>query len=399
MSSPFDVVDIARLRRARSTKWNQYDAEVLPAWIADMDFDPPPAITEALKGWSADGFLGYPGWAYHKHIHVIASGYLSRRFGMVDDPSRYSLLTDVVQGMHAAMQVWSSPGDPILVLTPIYPPFLSVVGEQKRRLLEHRLALVDGEYRFDIDALREQVMEHRPPLLLLCNPHNPVGRVFTIDELRSLGELAVEFNMIVVADEIHAELVFDDRQHLAFETLSEEIRARTITVTSASKSCNLAGLRTAVIVFGSMERKAEFDAVFSSHVLGVVSLPGMVAMETAWSDSSVEVWLRECVAALTARRDQFAAGLSSAFRHVPSQGTYLAWVDCTPLGVTLAEYETVATQLRDEAKLAISDGITFGVGLEHFIRVNLATSPDIINDILTRLTTWAHAAGDAGDGG
>ncbi len=393
MNSPFGRVDEARLRRARSTKWRSFDSNVLPAWVADMDFDPPPAIAEALAKWLTDGFLGYPGWPYHKHIHEVASRYLSRRFGMADDPALYSLLTDVVQGMHAAMSVWSSPGDQILVLTPIYPPFLSVVGEQRRRLLEHRLTMVEGEYRFDIDALRTQVAEHRPPMLLLCNPHNPVGRVFTIDELRVLAELAVEFDMVVIADEIHAELVFDGRRHVSFESLSEEVRARTITITSASKACNLAGLRTAVMVFGSMERKAEFDAVFSSHVLGVVSTPGMVALETAWSDPSVEVWLADCVTALTQRRDQFAAGLPPSFGHVPSQGTYLAWVDCTAFGVALVEHETVATRLRTEAKLAVSDGATFGAGLEHFIRVNLATSPAIVNDILTRLTNWSSERG------
>jgi cysteine-S-conjugate beta-lyase len=389
MSSPFGIVDVARLRRARSTKWNTYDADVLPAWIADMDFDPPPAISAALDAWLADGFLGYPGWPYHRYVHGVASKYLSRRFGLSDDPAHYSLLTDVVQGMHAAMAVWSSPGDPILVLTPIYPPFLSVVGEQKRRLLEHRLTIADGHYRFDVDALRSLVGEHRPPMLMLCNPHNPVGRVFTAEELRALGELAIEFDMIVVADEIHAELVFDGHCHVSFETLSEEIRARTITLASASKSCNLAGLRTAVMVFGSMDRKAEFDAVFSSHVLGVVSVPGMVAMETAWSDPSVESWLESCVAALAARRDPFAAGLPDAMRHIPSQGTYLAWVDCTSVGATLAEHETVATRLRTEAKLAVSDGTTFGAGLEHFVRVNLATSPALVDDILGRLTAWA----------
>ena len=390
--SPFDVVDPSLLRRARSTKWNTFGVDVLPAWIADMDFAPPLAITAALNAWMADGFLGYPGWPYHRRVQAVASTYLSRRFAMVDDPARYLLLTDVVQGMHAAMSVWSSPGDPILVLTPIYPPFLSVVGEQRRRLLEHRLSVVDGEYRFDLEALRELVAQHRPPMLLLCNPHNPVGRVFTIEELRALGELAVEFDMIVVSDEIHAEIVFDGRQHVAFETLSEEVCARTITITSASKACNLAGLRTAVMVFGAMARREEFDAVFSSHVLGVVSTPGMVALETAWSEPSVSVWLAECVEALRSRRDQFAAALATdapAIVHLPSQGTYLAWVDCTMLGTSLAEHETVATRLRTEANLAVSDGTTFGSGLAHFVRVNLATSTAIVADIASRITTWS----------
>lgn len=197
--------------------------------------------------------------------------------------------------------------------------------------------------------------------------------------------------MVVVSDEIHAELVFDGRRHVAFETLGEEVRARTITVTSASKSCNLAGLRTATLVFGALPLKAAFDAVFSSHILGVASYPGMLAMEIAWSDPTVADWLRACVDALSDRRVQFAEGLSERipeFLHVPAQGTYLAWVDLSPLGLLFDEGGSAADRLRVEAKLACSAGPTFGDGLEHFVRVNLATSPLIVDEILDRLCSW-----------
>ncbi len=388
---PFAAVDMARLRHARSTKWSNFDADVLPAWVADMDWGPPPAVLSGLQRWLNDGFLGYPGQAYHKHLHGVASRHLAHRFGMLDDPSRYMLQTDVVQGMHAAMHVWSEPGDNILVLTPIYPPFLSVIREQNRRLLEHRMEIVDGEYRFDLDALRAVVAAHRPKMLLLCSPHNPVGRVFTESELHSLAVLAIEFDMIVVADEIHAELIFDGRRHLAFETLSEEVRERTVTITSASKSCNLAGLRTATLVFGTMALKEAFDNVFSSHILGVASYPGMLALEIAWTDPSVAEWLSACVAALADRRAQFAEGLlvrAPDVVHLPAQGTYLAWVDLSSLGLTFAEGESAADRLRQEARVAFSAGPTFGDGLDHFVRVNLATSPAIVDEILTRFCGW-----------
>ena len=390
-TDPFAVVDVARLRRARSSKWSYFDADVLPAWVADMDFEPPPAVLAGLQRWLDDGFLGYPGWRYHTHLHEVASRHLAQRFGMLDDPARFTLQTDVVQGMHAAMHVWSKPGDNILVLTPIYPPFLTVIREQGRRLLEHRMAIVDGEYRFDLDALRALVSTRRPPMLLLCNPHNPVGRVFTEAELRSLAELSIEFDMVVVADEIHAELVFDGRRHLAFETLSEDVRERTVTITSASKSCNLAGLRAATLVFGTLALKETFDGVFSSHVLGVASYPGLRAMEIAWTDPSVAEWLSACVVALADRRAQFATGLAARSPdvvHLPAQGTYLAWVDLSPLGLVFAAGESAADRLRDEAQVAFSAGPTFGDGLEHFVRVNLATSPGIVDDILDRLCGW-----------
>ena len=394
LTALFSSVDVDRLRRGRSTKWSTFAADVLPAWVADMDFDPPPAVLSGLQGWLDDRFLGYPGWPYHKHLHEVASRHLSARFGMVDDPARFLLQTDVVQGMHAALQVWSKPGEQIFVLTPIYPPFLSVLREQGRRLLEYRMEIVDGEYCFDRDALRALIAANLPPMLLLCNPHNPVGRVFTESELRCLAELALEFDMVVVSDEIHAELIFDGRRHVAFETLSDEVRAHTVTITSASKSCNLAGLRTAMLVFGAAELKAQFDAVFSSHILGVVSYPGMLSMEIAWSEQSVAAWLRCCVSALSDRRDQFAAGLSTRVPeavHIPSQGTYLAWVDLSALGLRLSEFGSAADRLRDEAKVAFSAGPTFGEGLEHFVRVNLATSPALVDEMLDRLGGWVDA--------
>ena len=391
LSVLFDEVDSERLRASRSIKWTKHPSDVLPAFIADMDFAPPAAISAALAAWLTDGFLGYPGWEYHGRVQAVASSYLHRRYGMVDDPGRLLLQTDVVQGMHAAMEVWSEPGDAILVLTPIYPPFLGVIGEQGRRLLEYRMTSDDGLYGFDVDALRSLVAEHRPSMLLLCNPHNPTGRVFTVDELTALAALAIDFEMIVVSDEIHSELVFAAHEHMPFETLSDEVRARTVTITSASKACNLAGLRTAVLIFGTMALRQQFDARFSSHLLGVVSVPGMVAMETAWSDPSVARWQAACVGALEKRTNQFRAGISAGapeLRLVSQEGTYLAWVDFSAVKRSYAAGESVATPLLAEARLALSEGPTFGTGLETFARVNLATSPAIVDEIVRRIVGW-----------
>lgn len=388
----FASVDEARLRSARSTKWTLHGPDVLPAWVADMDFAPPAAITAALQSWLDTGFLGYPGAAYVERVRAVAANHLYARFGMSDDPSRMAVMTDVVQGLHATMQVWSKPGDAILILTPIYPPFLKVVEEQGRRLLEHRMEIVDGEYRFDIDALRAQVAAERPPMLMLCSPHNPLGRVFTEAELRQLAELAIEFDMTVIADEIHAEIVFPGHRHIAFETLSEEVRARTVTITSASKSCNTAGLRTAVMAFGSPALQARFDSVISSHIMGAASVPGLRAMEVAWTDPSVAEWVTACTSALNDRCRQFVDALAVSAPDLGClrpQGTYLAWVDCSALGQSFEGDDSVALRLRAEANLAVSEGPTFGAGLASFVRVNLATSPSIVDEIVRRLGAWA----------
>jgi cysteine-S-conjugate beta-lyase len=390
--SRFTSVDEMLLRSSLSVKWTDHGPDVLPAWIADMDFSPPRAVVSALDELVNGGFLGYPGWSYHRHVEAVVSSWLHDRFSMEDDATRVALLTDVVQGMHAAVHVWSKPGDAVLVMTPIYPPFLEVLNEQGRELLDHRMNCVDGLYTFDIERLRAEVAHRRPTMMLLCNPHNPVGRVFTAAELADLGALAVEFDLVVVADEIHSELIFDPAQHIAFETISEEVRARTVTITSASKACNLAALRTAAVVFGTAALKAEFDAVLPFHLLGVVSVPGMRALEVCLTDESVAEWVRSCRSALNERCDQFATALASRVPgaiHRRPEGTYLAWVDLSVVARPLGEGDTVAKQLLEQVQLAVSSGPAFGVGLERFVRVNLATSPEIVDRIVDRIGMWA----------
>jgi cysteine-S-conjugate beta-lyase len=391
LASDFDAaaLDPAVLRASVSNKWNKNAADILPAWVADMDFAVASPITDALLGYVGQRFFGYAVPSLPESLKARFADWWGSRYGLAVEPDHSIILTEVVQAIHSVSHAFSVPGDGLLILTPIYPPFLGVVEQQRRRLVEHRMEIVDGRYRFDADELRTLIIAERPKIVLLCNPHNPVGRVFTESELRTIGELAVEFDMVILADEIHADLVYAPHRHVSVATLSSDIAARTITTTSVSKSFNLAGLRCAVMVFGSAALRERFDAVIPAHLLGIASVPGMIASIAAWTHGGP--WLADCLVQLQANRDYVADRLKRDLPMVgcvPVEATYLQWLDFSafPLGAD----EIVSTRLREEALVAMNDGPTFGAGLESFARLNFATSPAVLAHILDRIVGWAQ---------
>ena len=391
MSGDFDssAVDPAALRASVSNKWNKYGAPVLPAWVADMDFSVAPPITRALREYHDQGFFGYGTPALAESLKHAYVNWWGARHGLSVDPELTVILSVVLQAMDSVTLAFSEPGEGVLLLTPIYPPFLGVVEQQKRRLVEHRMVLSDGQYRVDVDALRALITVERPRILMLCNPHNPVGRVFSEGELRVLGELAVEFDMVILSDEIHADLVYAPNRHVSISALSPEIAARTITTTSTSKSFNLAGLRCALMSFGSEALKARFDAVIPAHLLGNASVPGILASVAAWTRGGP--WLAECLVQLGRNRDLVKETLARELPMVgcvPIEATYLQLLDFSafPLGPG----ETVSTRILDEALVAMNDGPTFGHGMESFARMNIATSPAVLTEILDRIVGWAQ---------
>lgn len=391
MASDFDrnALDPAVLQASVSNKWNKNAAEILPAWVADMDFAVAGPIADHLQRYHDERFFGYAIPALSDTLKLAYVNWWGKRFGLTIDTNLTMVLTEVVQAIHAVTHTFSAPGDGLLILTPIYPPFLGVVEQQQRRLVEYRMRIVDGQYRFDAEELRALISVERPKILLLCNPHNPLGRVFTEVELRQLGELAVEFDMVILSDEIHADLVYAPNRHVPIGTLSSEIAERTITTSSVSKSFNLAGLRCAVMSFGSAELKQRFDAQIPGHLLGMASVPGQLAAVAAWTHCSD--WLEDCLTQLTVNRalvmETFARDLPSVGL-VANEATYLQFLDFT--GFPVAPDGLVSTRIREEAFVAMNDGPTFGAGLESFVRLNFATSTACLTEILDRIVTWGH---------
>ncbi|MDJ0786725.1 MAG: MalY/PatB family protein [Myxococcota bacterium] len=367
------------LRARTGEKWQVYPDDVLPFWVADMDFPVAEPIRRQMERAAAVGDLGYP---LHPRPHALPRVFARRmadRYGYAVDVKRVCLLADVMQGVHIGIATLSEPGDGVIVQPPIYPPFFAAATEHGRRLVENPLVPGPEGYELDFDGLRAAARDSR--VLLLSNPHNPTGRVFTRIELEKIAEIALENDLFVISDEIHSDLIYAPGVHVPIATLSPEIEARTLTLNAASKAFNIAGLRTAAAAFGSAEIKQRFESI-PSHVRGGLNTLGIQASLVAWTEA--EPWLEEVRAALHTNRDfavDFVRREMPGIRTYPPEATYLLWLDCRDLGLEPNPWRFF---LR-EAKVGLSDGPAFGTQGEGFVRFNFATSRALVEQGLTRM--------------
>ncbi|MGK2871019.1 MAG: MalY/PatB family protein [Alphaproteobacteria bacterium] len=370
----------AQLHAKRGVKWSRYPADVIPAWIADMDFPVAPEIRSALRAViDADDF-GYTPHTLNDRTANAYCAWMTARHGWTPDPARIFVGSTMMQLMHAMVMMFSEPGDGVIVQTPIYPGFLSVVAQNNRRLDENPLRRGNARYEMDLDGLRRTI-DKRTRILLLCNPHNPTGRVFDGDELRAIADVALERNLIVIANEVHMDLVYAPARHTPFASLGAEIAARTITLSSTSKAMNIAGLRCAVAHFGSAELKARFEQI-NTHIMGTPSIFSIAGSEAAWLHGGPT--LDRVLSQLDANRHRvadFVGNNMSGVTHISPEATYLAWLDCSELNLQ----GTAAKFFLENARVALSPGGDFSSYTDNFARLNFATSPEILDEILQRM--------------
>jgi cystathionine beta-lyase len=375
----FDAVDPAVRRTSRGEKWTTYPSEALPLWVADMDFAVAEPIRRVLQRAVDTSDLGYPVHPLPTDLPEIFAERSRERFGWAVEPRRVEILTDVMQGVYVGLQQLSAPGDGVVVQTPIYSPFLRAVDETGRRLAENPLALGPAGYEVDLDGFRRAAAGAR--ILLLCHPHNPSGRVFRRAELEALAEAVLRHDLFVVSDEIHGDLQLAGEAFAPFASLSPEVAARTLTLTSASKAFNIAGLRTAVAVFGSDEIRRRFLAV-PRHVRGGINILGLEATRAAWLHG--QPWLDAARAYLRANRELVAGAVAASLpgvKHHPPEATYLAWLDCRELRLEPSPFRFFL----ERAQVALSDGAVFGKPGEGFVRLNFASSRRIVSEALERM--------------
>ncbi|MCC6629817.1 MAG: aminotransferase class I/II-fold pyridoxal phosphate-dependent enzyme, partial [Chloroflexi bacterium] len=312
-------------------------------------------------------------------------------YGWEVDPELVLPTTELIQAMYATLLVFSAPGEGAVLQTPIYPPFLMAISETGRRLVDNPLRDDGTRLVLDVDGLR-RVVDSGTRVLMVCNPHNPTGRVFERDELLALGNLAVERDLVILVDEIHQDLIYPGHQHIPMATLSPEIAARTITITSATKGFNIAGLRCALMHFGSAELKERFHRLLPERVLGQVSTIGIEATIAAWQLG--QPWLDAVLAQLTANRARLTAFLQSdmpAVAYRQPEGTYLAWLDCRDLGLPGSPMQ----YFLDQAGVALGDGAAFGTNGATCVRLNFATSSTVLGQALDRMAQAVRALGAA----
>jgi cystathionine beta-lyase len=341
-------------------------------------------VKEAIEALVARHDLGYHHVPLSPRLREVLVTRMAERFGWAIDPGSVMPLVNVVQGLDASVLRHSRRGEGVIVQTPIYPPFLASVEESGRRLVENPLAHGASRFELDLDQLRS-ALDAETRVLLHCNPHNPSGRAFDRAELLSLGEIVLEHDLIVVSDEIHADLVYPDeagdRAHVPFASLSPELAERTITLTSATKAFNLAGLPCAFAIFGSERVRAPFRD-WPGHLLGHPGILADAAVCAAWTEG--QPWLDVVMAYLRENRaivfDFLARELPDVRAYVP-EATYLAWLDFTAMDLGADPFAF----LREHARVALSRGPDFGIPGEGCARLNFATSQSILRELLERM--------------
>lgn len=375
-AAAFLNLDLTTLQRRQGNKWSKYPADVLPAWVADMDFPLAPSIEAALHEAVSAGDIGYPDSG-----RPVAKAFADRALQLWDwtvSADRVHLMPDVVQSVELLIEKFSEPGDGVLIMTPIYPPFLKVTSGMSRRIIENPL-LADGS--LDRVGLGTIFAEDPPRVVLLCSPHNPTGHVFRRSELACIVELASTAGSLIISDEIHAELTYPGYDHIPTASLGIGAQNITITVTSASKPFNIAGLRCAQIISGTSSQ----HAIVTAHTAmgrDPVGILANVATLAAWTPAGDE-WLAACrrqLAANMRRVAAWAAVHNIGFR--PPEATYLAWLDFTALGLG----RNPAQWLLHHARVAVSPGIDFGRLGDGHCRLNVATSPQILDMVLGRIS-------------
>jgi cystathionine beta-lyase len=379
---PLDLDDVSAeaLRSRCGEKWHVYPDDVLPVWVADMDYPVAEPIRRRLRRAVLDSDLGYPLHPRPSGLPELLADRMLRLHAWKIDPRRVEVLSDVVQGIYVALLTYAEPGQGVVVQTPIYPPFLGSLRQTGRALVENPLSYGSQGYALDLDGLRAALSD-TTRILLLCNPHNPTGRCFSRPELEALAEIALERDLVIVSDEIHADLVFAGHRHLPIASLAPEVEARTLTLTAASKAFNVAGLRCAFAIFGSPELRKRFLEL-PRHLRGGINSLGIEATRSAWQHGAP--WLERVREHLSGNRDfvaRFVEDHLPGIVHHPPEATYLAWLDCRSLQLEPSPYDFFL----ERARLALSDGRNFGEPGEGFVRLNFATARPILVDALTRM--------------
>lgn len=382
-SDRIETPKLDQLRQLTGVKWTRDDPDVLPAWVADMDVCPPDGILEALETLVARRDFGYNRRATTLIPETFAE-WQAEHHGWRPDPADVRIFCDVLHAIDVALWMHTEPGDGVVLLTPIYPPFLKALDGGGRRMVD--VPLDPDGWRLDGERLRAAI-DDRTRVILICNPHNPTGRVFDDDELETIGRVAIDHDLLVLSDEVWADLLHPGATHRPLSSLSPEIAARTMTISSASKAFNLAGLRCAVAHMGHRGLADAIEAL-PGHLLGAVSTPGAEAMLAAWTTG--DPWLASLRDHLTARRNQLADRLA---RDLPSvgfqspQATYLAWLDFRALGLGANPVEPLLAQ----GRVALSPGPDFGPRGDGFARLNFATSEVILDEIVDRVVAGVAA--------
>lgn len=375
----FDHVDLAVLRARRTLKWSGVPADVLAAWVAEMDFPTAPVVRDAIADAVQREQFGYPVDDEVSGLPEAVAAWMAQRHGWTVAPNQVHSLPSVIRGVEIAVEFFTTPDSAVVVPTPAYGPFFRAPNRVRRNVVEVPCIEDDGHYTLDLERIGAAFAAGAGSIAL-CHPYNPVGRCFAVDELDALAEVVEHHGARVISDEIHAPLVFPDRVHVPYASLSPATAAHTITLTAASKAWNVPGLKCAVAITTNPEDERRWEDLLG-HAHGASTL-GIVASIAAFTEG--EPWLDAALAYLDETRAWLPGPLAEhlpGVRYTPPEATYLAWLDFRALDLPAEP----ADHLLEHGKVQIIQGNKFGADGEGFIRLNLATSRSMLEQVLAAI--------------
>ena len=382
-----DRITIEELRRRGSVKWTRGGPGVIGAFVAEMDFGAAPAVEHAMRDVIANADYGYLADDAIAEMAQACADWQRKSYGWTVDPARIRPLPDVIKGLEAAITVFSRPGSPVILPTPAYMPFLTVPRWLGREIIQVPMAVEDGRRVLDLDGI-EAAFTRGGQLLILCNPCNPVGRVYSRDELAGLAEVVHRNGGRVFADEIHAPLIYPGGTHIPYATVSAHAAEHSVTATAASKGWNLPGLKCAQLILTN-----DADATTWADSQNVfmfehgASTPGTRVTTAAYRDGGG--WLSDLVEYLDGSRRLLASLLQEQLPEVgyrPPEGTYLAWLDCRDLAID----GSPADFFLAKAQVLLTDGAACGEAGSGHVRLNFATPRPILEEMLRRMADAVH---------
>ncbi len=355
------------------------EPDVLPMWVADMDFRVATEISDAIKSRAEHDIYGY---TFHPpSFFQSVVEWANRRHGWTILPEWLSFSPGVVPALNLCMLAYTDPGDQVIIQTPVYPPFYTAISDHNRELICNPLVRTDNGYEMDFEHL-ESIIDRKTKMLILCHPHNPVGRVWTQQELERLAAICVRHQLIVVCDMIHSDLILDGHPCPSFAEISQEIAALTVSLIAPSKTFNMAGLNSSLVFTSNPVLKAKFDQVKNSLHIGLGNIFGTVALETAYKHG--DAWLDGLLKYLNTNFDILDEWTSNRpyIRYIRSQGTYLAWLDFSPSGLSGDQlYQAII----HKAKVGLNKGLEFGQEGASFMRMNVGCPSSIVRQAIRQM--------------
>ncbi|WP_420313397.1 MalY/PatB family protein [Streptomyces sp. YS-B37] len=377
------------LRNRRSLKWNVYDADVLPLWVAEMDFPTAPVVMDAIRSSVDHEEFGYHAVDPAAELQHALASWAQERYDWTIQPERVHVLPDVLKGIELAIQDFTAPGSPVILPAPAYMPFPEVIRNCGRDIVEVPMLVADGAYVFDLEGI-DAAFAAGAGSIILCNPHNPVGRAFTAAELGALAAVVDRHSGRVIADEIHAPLVYGGRRHIPYASVSTEAAAHSLTVMAASKAWNLPGLQCAQLITTNDADEKQWQGISFLRTNGA-STVGIAASTAAYRDGGE--WLDALLTQLESNRDLLARTIAERLpgvRMLPAEGVYLAWIDFRGLGLDEEPYDF----LLREARVATNPGLPFGDIGRGFVRLNFGTTRPILEQALDAIVAAVRRRGE-----